>query len=308
MGRLDMEPELLKKGNTIGVIAFSGTCDDEETLEEMNVAKKYFEEQGFKIKFGNHIEKERIYGNAHPKNRVKDLEEMLKDSKIKAIFALKGGNDSISMFEYLDFDLIKKYPKIYMGYSDTTSILNVINEKTGLITYHGSTFKSILRDFEDYSKKAILDRLVKNNKKLAYESDFDEIKIIRSGNANGKLIGGNISLITDLISGKYKVNFKDKILFLEELAYESDPVKIAHDLYKIKHEGIFDEIKGIWIGNYENEIQIEDILLEVIDDIEFEKPIIKSNNFGHCNKRILIPIGMEAIIDTTKEKPYIFLK
>ena len=79
----------------------------------------------------------------------------------------------------------------------------------------------------------------------------------------------------------------------------------SHDLYKMKQEGIFDEIAGIWIGNYENEIQIDKILLDTINDIEFNKPIIKSNNFGHSEKKIVIPIGTTIEINTNDNKPYV---
>ena len=78
----------------------------------------------------------------------------------------------------------------------------------------------------------------------------------------------------------------------------------------MKAEGIFDEIAGIWIGNYESDtkITLEQILMDTIGDIEFNKPIIKTNNFGHCDKNQVIPIGVKAVIDTTAKKPYIFLQ
>ena len=93
---------------------------------------------------------------------------------------------------------------------------------------------------------------------------------------------------------------------MEDLAFEAIPEKVSHDLYKMKQEGIFDQISGIWIGNYDGEIPLEKILLDTIDDIEFNKPIIKSENFGHGEKKIVTPIGATVEINTEKE-PYIKL-
>ena len=141
---------------------------------------------------------------------------------------------------------------------------------------------------------------------MFYEEDLKEVKIINKGKAKGKLVGGNLTLTTDLISGKYKINFENKILMIEDLAVESFPEKVSHDLYKMKQEGIFEKIAGIWIGNYEGNISLEKILLDAINDIKFNKPIIKSENFGHGEKKIVTPIGATVEINTEKE-PYIKL-
>jgi muramoyltetrapeptide carboxypeptidase LdcA involved in peptidoglycan recycling len=113
-----------------------------------------------------------------------------------------------------------------------------------------------------------------------------------------------------LIFGKYKIDFKDKILVMEDLGWESIPGIVSHNLYKMRAEGIFDEIAGIWIGNYESDsgITLEQILMDTIADIEFNKPIIKTNNFGHSDKNQVVPIGVKAVIDTSAKKPYIFLQ
>ena len=125
---------------------------------------------------------------------------------------------------------------------------------------------------------------------------------IKEGTARGKLVGGNLSLFTKLVTGKYKVDVKGKILFLEELGVESSPEKVNSDIYYLKQNGVFDEIAGLWIGNYEHpsKISLEEIIYNAIG-AEASYPIIKSNNFGHINQKSIIPIGAEAKIDT-KEK------
>ena len=126
---------------------------------------------------------------------------------------------------------------------------------------------------------------------------------INEGYAEGILIGGNLRSIHDLTCGKYALDFQDKILFIEELGFESEPSLVSNHLYYMKQNGVFEKIKGLWIGNYEHEsgITLEKIVLDTLgDDIHF--PIIKCNYFGHTEKKIAIPIGTMARIDTSKEK------
>ena len=128
-------------------------------------------------------------------------------------------------------------------------------------------------------------------------------KTIKDGSSEGELIGGNLSLTKGLVDGKYKIDFTDKILFLEDLGYESEPAFISNYLYYMRQNKVFDKIKGIWLGNYEHEskIALEKIILDVLGkDIRF--PIIKSNNFGHIEEKTVIPIGTKARIDTKKQE------
>ena len=296
-------PNKLNKGDIIGIISPSSILQNEDDLNILTKSINTFEQLGFNVQKGKYaFANETGYGTS-AKHKAYDINEMFKNPNIKAIFTTTGGENSLSTFEYLDYELIKNNPKIICGFSDTTSILNEISEKTGLVTYLGPSMKSISSGETDYRLKSVMDRLVNGRTNLFYDEDIKEIKIIREGKAKGQLVGGNLTLTTDLISGKYKIDFENKILLMEDLAFEAIPEKVSHDLYKMKQEGIFDQISGIWIGNYDGEIPLEKILLDTIDDIEFNKPIIKSENFGHGEKKIVIPIGQEAEIDTNNYIP-----
>ena len=127
--------------------------------------------------------------------------------------------------------------------------------------------------------------------------------------ATGKLVGGNLSLTRGLVEGKYKIDFNDKILFIEELGFETGPCLAYNYLYYLKQNGVFNKINGLWIGNYTNEsnISLEQIVFDVIGD-KYNFPIIKSNNFGHIEEKIVIPIGTNAKIDTDTEEKIILLE
>lgn len=297
----------LKPNDTIAIISPSATLTDEEDLITLTKAVAIMEEKGFKIIKGKYAFSDELGYGASAIHKAQDINEMFVNPEVKAIFSITGGENSLSTFDYINYEMIKNNPKIICGFSDTTSILNIINYKTGLVTFSGPSFKSIASGETSYRLNAALDRFVNLQDNMAYEEDLAEFKVIRDGKAEGELIGGNLTLTTDLISGKYKIDFENKILCMEELAFEANPEKVSHDLYKMKHEGIFEKISGIWIGNYEGNVALEKILIDTISDIKFDKPIIKSENFGHGEKKIVLPIGTKAQIDTKADKPYIQL-
>ncbi len=300
--------DALKPGDTIGLVSPSNTIDDDDDYQAIEQSMKWAESQGLKVVKGKHFGINKTGYGLTGKQKAEEINEMFANKDVKAVFAVRGGENSNAAFDYLDWETIKNNPKIIMGFSDTTSLLNEINYQTGLVTFSGPTFKRLYES--EYSKKSVVDRLINKDLKLATEEDYSECEVIREGKAEGELAGSNLTLTSDLIFGKYKIDFKDKILVMEDLGWESIPGIVSHNLYKMRAEGIFDEIAGIWIGNYESDsgITLEQILMDTLADVEFNKPIIKTNNFGHSDKNQVVPIGVKAVIDTTAEKPYIFLQ
>lgn len=292
-------PKRLEKGDVIGVVAPSNPIIG-DNIEEIERAKEIITELGYKVKYSKNLFSNTNEYSSTAEEKAEDINEMFADKEVKMIWCAKGGENSNSTFDYLDYNLIKKNPKIICGYSDITSITNVINAKTGLVTFSGTNFKTIATDETEYSLMEIIKRLEQGSLELG--TSIDSYATIRSGYAEGELIGGNLSLMKGLVAGKYAVNFKNKILFLEELGIETGPALVSNHLYYMKQNRIFDQIKGLWIGNYthESEIKLEDILLDTIKD-EYNIPIIKSENFGHIERKTVIPIGTKAIINTSRE-------
>lgn len=292
-------PKRLEKGDVIGVVAPSNPIIG-DNIEEIERAKEIITELGYKVKYSKNLFSNTNKYSSTAEEKAEDINEMFADKEVKMIWCAKGGENSNSTFDYLDYNLIKKNPKIICGYSDITSITNVINAKTGLVTFSGTNFKTIATDETEYSLMEIIKRLEQGSLELG--TSIDSYATIRSGYAEGELIGGNLSLMKGLVAGKYAVNFKNKILFLEELGIETGPALVSNHLYYMKQNRIFDQIKGLWIGNYthESEIKLEDILLDTIKD-EYNIPIIKSENFGHIERKTVIPIGTKAIINTSRE-------
>lgn len=296
-----MIPSKLKKGDTIGVIAPSNYIEKDD-LEYINASIALMEASGFKVKFGKYVFEDTLGYGTSPEKRAADINWAFKDDEVKAIMCVKGGEDSNTTLDYIDYEMIKKHPKIICGFSDNTSILNAIHEKTGLVTYHGPTFKSLTSWETGYAYKQFIKTFAENTESLIMGEPEDEYTTIQAGQTTGELVGGNLSLFTKLVCGKYAVNLQDKILFLEELGFETAPEMVNSNIYYLKQNGVFDRIAGLWIGNYEHpsKIGLEKIIINAIG-YEYKFPIIKSDNFGHIDKKIIIPIGTKAEINTNEK-------
>lgn len=296
-------PNKLKVGDTIGVVAPSDPIIG-ENIEELENARKIIENLGFKVKYSKNLFSNTNRYSSTAKEKAEDINEMFADKDVNMIWCAKGGNNSNSTFEYLDYNLIKENPKIICGYSDITSLTNMITEKTGLVTFSATNFKTIATDETDYSLKEALKRFVDGNLELGQKEDKDIT--IQEGTATGELIGGNLFLTRGIVEGKYKIDFVDKILFLEELGIETEPAIVSNFLYYMKQNEVFDKIKGLWIGNYEHEsgISLEKIISDVLElpNEKYKFPIIKCNYFGHTERKTVIPIGIKAQINTKEER------
>ena len=292
-------PNKIKKGDTIGVIAPSNPIIG-ENIEKLEQARKIVEKDGFKVKYSKNLFSNTNGYSSTAKEKAEDINKMFADKQVKMIWCAKGGANSNSTFEYINYEIIKQNPKIICGYSDITSLINMITEKTGLVTFSGTNFKTLATDETDYSYNQAIKRFIDGSLEIGQSGE--EYITIQEGIAEGELIGGNLNLTRGIVSGKYSIDFKDKILFLEELGLETDPALASNFLYYMKQNGVFDKIKGLWIGNYEHEsgISLEKIIMDVLGN-EYDFPIIKSNNFGHIETKTVIPIGTKARIDTNKE-------
>ena len=301
-----MIPNKLKVGDTIAVIAPSNAVNEDD-IKFLKLTEKMFEKRGINVVYGKNIYSNSLGYGASPREKADDLNDAFLNKDVQAIFCAKGGENSNTIFEYIDYELIKQNPKIFCGFSDSTFLLNMIYEKAGLVTFHGSTFKAISDWDAPCVFEDIINKMVNGNTSLNMNSNSFEI--IKEGICEGVLIGGNLSCIREMVCGAYSIDFKDKILFIEDLGEESNPKFESNFLYYMKQNGVFDKINGLWIGNYEHEseIKLEKIVLDVLEN-KYNFPIIKSENFGHIAQKQVIPVGVKAKIDTISDEKIILLE
>lgn len=291
-------PEALKPGDTIGLIAPANYKGDSADAEV-----EYLLSRGFKVVYGKSFDS-RWYGfGGTDRVRAEDINEMFANKDIDAIFAIRGGYGGIRIVDRIDYDVIKRNPKIFSGYSDVTTLLLAINEKTGLVTYHGpmsSNFKDIPETTENSFNKTFTSTEPFN----LLEFD-DSYYIMKGGRSEGIITGGNLSLIVASLGTPYEIDTDGKILFIEEVNEAS--YRVDRMLRQLALAGKFKNLKGIIIGDFRNAKQADptDMTFDEVLQDNFGKlniPIIRDFKSGHVRPFVTVPIGVKAKIDTYKRE------
>lgn len=287
----------LNYGDTIGIVGVSNSIASNNRFDDFKKAEQFLKSKGFKIKFGKYIQED-YYGSCGTKEqKAEDFMSMFEDEEVKAIICLQGGETCNTFIDLLDYEKIKKHPKILVGYSDITVLLQTIYKKTGLVTFSGPDFLAFGLDYASEQYEVFEEAFV--NRKLD-TFNMSKKNVIRAGNVEGKIIGTNLGCMMYLLGTKYLPDMDDCILFIE--SYITSPSECQRRFSHLKQYGMFDKIKGVVIGyNYDlqkdgnNYPQMEDILLQYTEQYNF--PIIKCNCFGHKIVNSIIPIGVNVTIN-----------
>ncbi len=291
-------PHRLKINDTIGVVSPS-TPVTPDLEQQLSQGTTFLERLGFKTVFGDHLRSASLGYCASPLEKAADINGMFADDTIQAVICSQGGATANGCLPYLDWDLIRSHPKIFMGISDITVLLNAIHQKTGMITFHGDDLVwGFGRKPTDYDEQEFLSRLVEG--RIGLVAAHDERRTIRSGVAEGKLLGGNLACLMKLAGTPYFPDAANAILCLE--AYEIKPEACDYYFQQLKQMGVFERIAGILVGfvysmqkvNPEN-LQMEEILLRVTQGYDF--PILKCEDFGHNCSNTVLPIGSTVRLD-----------
>lgn len=297
-------PRRLKKGDNIGIVSPSKHLD-EEGIFMLKRAVKQIELFGLKVTFGKNAFMVDKYGYSagSPQERAEDINNMFADTGISAIWCSQGGHSANSILDLLNFDLIQKNPKIFIGLSDITILLNVINKKTGLITFHGPDPRGYPQDetfATQYAHEEFVDRLM--NAKIGQIRKISTWKTIRNGSCRGILIGGNLHSLLKLAGTEYFPDVKNKILLLE--GYQIDIPNAYFMINQLKQMKVFQNISAVVVGyvygfqHEKRKVTFEEILLDLTREYNF--PILKINEFGHKCHNTVLPIGGYVKLDAEK--------
>lgn len=332
-----IKPEKLKKGDKIAVVSLSwGGLGDEELIHKYYIAKERLEKDfGLEIIAMPHALKGSEFVYNHPELRAKDLMDAFKDSSIKGIFCAIGGDDSVRILPYIDYETIKNNPKIFMGYSDTT-VSHFILNKAGLVSYYGPSimceFGEYVKMF-DYTKEAVENILFKDTvnyevksseywsnefvpwkkeninhqKRLVKEEHGYEV-LSGSGITKGVLLGGCIDVFPMILETEIwpKADiWKDKIMLIETSEEKMSPSYLLYYLRNLGAQGVLNNIKGIIVGKPQDETfyeEYKEVYLKIIKEFNCENlPIIYNVNIGHAFGTGLLPLGIEYVLDLDKK-------
>lgn len=298
------KPLRLKKGDTIGMITPGSYISD----EGLKTAIEHVENLGFKVQLGKHIRAKRGFNAGTDAQRLEDLHAMFSDKNVAGIWCARGGYGCGRLLQKIDYQLIKKNPKVLIGYSDITALHLAIYKKTGLICFHGpvgaSEFtKYTLENFQKIVMQPQANILLKPAKEnLEQEDPNFHPRTIISGKAQGKLIGGNLSLLASLVGTDFEPDFKNKIVFIEDIGEK--PYRIDRMLTQLRQGTNLREANGIALGIFADcEADTDDnslTLLETLTDRlgDLQMPVVYGLSFGHIANQITLPIGVEAALNT----------
>ena len=285
-------PQKLHKGDKIAFVALSGNIEDENKL---NLSKNFFEDRGYEVIFAKNILNQNRYLAGNDEEKIEELHKFFKNPEIKAIFCVRGGYGAIRLVEKIDYEIIKKNPKIFAGYSDVTALLAIIYKKTGLITYHAPMPYS---DFSDTISNFTVQnffKTIETNENLEFLGN----KVYNDGCAEGILWGGNLSTLTSLCGTDFIPDEKF-IFFTEDLCEPSYKIdRMFTQLFNI--EKFRKNIVGIALGEFV-EIEDEKYLTEIFTEIKekYKIPMIGGFKISHAHDKITVPYGMMAKIGGTK--------
>ena len=305
-----IKPNRLKRGDKIGLIA-PGFQIREDQLEKSIQNLKIF---GFQAVYSPHLLGKSGYFSGTDQERADDINELFANPEVKGIMAVKGGCGCTRILNLLDYQTIRKNPKVIMGFSDVTALLSAIHQETGLITFHGPVSQTIYIDYNAMQFR----RLIMNPRNTTLiESSSDDLKLsaekpeyarytITPGQAEGQLAGGNLSVLASMTGAKYQLNGKGKIIFIEEI--DEDPYRIDRMLTQLIESGILPQANGIMFGicrgcnTSKNQLSDSFSLREVIEDRikPLGIPACYGLSFGHNIHNFTLPIGINTQLDTER--------
>ncbi len=340
-----IKPKRLKQGDRVAVVSLSwGGLGDPDLIHKFHIAKERLEKDfGLEVICMPHALKGSEFVANHPELRARDLMEAFADDFIDAIFCAIGGDDTIRTLPYIDFEVIRSHPKIFMGYSDTT-INHLMMYQAGVVSFYGPSVMCEFGEYVnmfDYTKNAVRDILFSEweryhllsspewsadyipwqqdniNTPHTMQADTHGYEVLNGGDrvVQGHLLGGCIDVFLMAIGTEIWPSLDDwkgAILFIETSEDQPSPQFIKWTLRNLAAQGILNVIKGIMVGKPQGETYYEEYKAAIIQVVVQEEgldslPIFYNVNFGHAKPIGIIPYGIQAELDC-KNKTITFLE
>lgn len=298
-----LKPKAIKRGDVIGVIAPASAPASQEKIDK---GAEYLERLGYRVKLGKNVRAIRGFLAGSDQQRAADINEMFGDKHVKAIIAVRGGYGTPRLLPLIDYSLVKRNPKIFVGYSDLTALQLAMFTRAGLISFSGPMVGvEMFNGIDPFTEENFWSLLTSTKKQgLINNPDGQPLEPVHKGIASGALLGGNLSLITSIAGSPYLPSFKNSILYIEEI--EEECYRFDRMMNQLKLAGIFKSTKGILIGQL-TDVKPSDTSKpfltadEVLDDYlsPLKKPILKGLVYGHVARKLTMPVGIRAKIDAS---------
>lgn len=292
----------LKKGDTLGIIAPASFTSQ----EKVESAKTNLEKMGFKVVLGEST-KSKWYSYAGTEEvRVRDIHNFFSNPEIDGIICMRGGYGCNRMVEMIDYSIIKNNPKVFVGYSDITTLHTAFYRKTGLVTFHGPmAVSNFAGEYNQDTYKNFIEVLTEAKDSFVMKNFSKELGVLSEGKAVGEIVGGNLATIMATLGTEYDADYNGKILFLEEVGEKT--YKIDRFLNQLKKAGVFQKVNGIILGDFRNcppDSEDDMSLMEVFEDYlkGLGIPVVYDFETGHSEPMLTLPLGAKAEIDTARKE------
>jgi muramoyltetrapeptide carboxypeptidase len=299
-----LKPQRLNFGDTIGLIAPASPPSDPQTIDRAAAALEKF---GFKVKLGENVRARNGFLAGGDKERAADLMAMFADTEVKAIFCLRGGYGAVRILDLLDYKIIRHNPKIFVGYSDLTSLHGELQKKVNLVSFHAPMAGALAADdLPEFTRAAFFRTLMEAKPAGSICAGYDKkgISTLHCGVAEGRLLGGNLSVLCADIGTRFEPKFNGRILFLEDVGER--PYRLDRLLTQLLNAGVFEKVIGIAVGvNKDCEEKIPasgeytqssaDVFAERLSSLKI--PVVTGLPFGHVDLNATLPVGAKAKLD-----------
>jgi muramoyltetrapeptide carboxypeptidase len=288
-----IRPPRLEPGDTIGIVAPASPFDDNLFGHGIRTLKS----MGFRIHIPDDLYENEGYLAGSDEHRADVIHRLFADRTINAIVCAKGGFGSIRLLPLLDFALIEKNPKIFVGHSDISALLSAMSTEAGLVTFHGPVVTSI-SNAPEKTKQAVIAAIASDR---PLEFTCASGVTIHPGTVSGLICGGNLTTLCHLVGTPFEPDFKDHLLFLEDRG--EAPYRIDRMLSHMKLAGCLQRLAGLVLGDF-IDCGDQQELLRIVTDIFADTciPIMAGFEAGHRVQNLTIPFGLDATLDADKHK------
>lgn len=299
-----LRPPVLRPGDRLGLVLPAGL---EFEPSRIDLARRQLEALGFEVQVGQHARRRVGSLAGTDAERADDLNAMFADESIRGVICHRGGWGTPRILPRLDFDLIRRHPKVLIGFSDITALLNAVHQETGLVTFHGPNGATALRPYTlDGFRRAVMSTEPLGT--LANPAKRDDELVNRSwplvtfrgGRATGPLVGGNLTLIAASMGTPWEIETEGRILLLEDVREEL--YRIDRMLTQLALGGKFDRVAGVAFGTCNDcprgsgpTFSLEEILEHHFANRGV--PVVSGLAFGHVREMMTLPLGLEATLD-----------
>jgi muramoyltetrapeptide carboxypeptidase len=281
------KPVPLRRGDVIGVIAPAAAVDE----QSLNTGARVLERSGFRVRFGGATLEKRGYLAGTDRERLADLHQMFRDPEIKAILGARGGYGSGRLLPLLDLAVIRAHPKIFVGHSDLTFLLNDLLQRVELVTFHGPMVAGLDRKAD--AARSLLDLL--SGDRVAWHQSAQAV--VQPGMAEGVLAGGCLSVVVATLGTPYAIDTRDRLLFLEDV--NEKPYRIDRMLTQLRQAGALDGVAGVIFGEMDGcaatadeRVSVRDVIAEAFAAAPY--PVAFGLSSGHGQGTLTLPLGVRA--------------